>query len=188
MTQIVAVVGVSGVGKSTFIRGLRGALSFQHLSAGRIIRYQREREEQAPQAHDELRNLDIDENQRLLVEGFHDLLDASQNLTLFDGHTVIDTSDELRRIEPSVFASLGIMAILFLQEQPETIRSRREADRKRSRPLISPEKISVHQSYALATTAEICLELAIPFLVIDTSQVESAIRFIQAQFTEPPNA
>lgn len=179
MTLVIAIVGISGVGKSTFISKLEGKISFQHLSAGQIIRTQRERENARLQDHDTLRKLDIDENQRLLIDGFQNQVDASREIVLFDGHTVIDTPRGLQPIPTEVFNALGIQAFIFLQESPETIGERRNKDASRSRPIIPANEISEHQTFSISTTTEICRKLEVPLLIINTSEIEQAVDFIE---------
>jgi adenylate kinase len=71
MSRVVCIVGISGVGKTTLINHLNESVDFQHLSAGQIIKKQRESEIGKAQEHDRLREQNIDENQRLLIDGLY---------------------------------------------------------------------------------------------------------------------
>jgi len=181
MTRKICVVGISGVGKTTFINNLKSEISFQHLSAGSIIKTQRELKNQNPQGRDALRNLDMDENQLLLIDGFNKQLDKSQNIALLDGHTVIDTSDGLQPIPAKVFSELKIDAFLMLQDDPELIQQRRLADSSRQRPQLSAQEIKEHQDFAILATGEISRILAIPLMITSSSSFnDSVISFMKS--------
>ncbi|MEX2697097.1 AAA family ATPase [Rhizobium mongolense] len=117
MTQaIVAFLGISGVGKSTFLKDAAQTLSFHHLTADSTIG----RAHNAQIAHDRLRLQDIAENQNLLVEGFHMARDVSASIVILDGHAVIDRPGGLETVNGDIFCRLGVNAIATLRQ----IRSR----------------------------------------------------------------
>jgi len=104
---IVAFTGLSGVGKTTFLRRLSEHVSFQHLTGGSLIETARDADQQD---RDKLRHADLNENQRLLIQGFALARDPEANLVIMDGHVVIDSSDGLTKLPVDVFRSLGIFA------------------------------------------------------------------------------
>ena len=75
MTRIVAVTGLSGVRK-TIVERVRVQMPFQHLQAGRLIRDARTSEKQQAPSVDDLRHLDTEENQRVLIHSFRRALNA----------------------------------------------------------------------------------------------------------------
>jgi adenylate kinase len=68
--RIVAVTGVSGVGKTTCLNFVAKRIGFQHLQASALIQSARASQSVLPVSHDDLRKQDIDQNQALLLSGF----------------------------------------------------------------------------------------------------------------------
>ena len=58
MTQIVAVTGLSGVGKTTFLTNLKTRVEFQHLQSGNLIKAARELKTSSAILHENLKNLE----------------------------------------------------------------------------------------------------------------------------------
>jgi len=65
--RVIAVIGLSGVGKSALISCARKSFEFEHLQASSLISAERARRREAPINHDALREANIDDNQTLLV-------------------------------------------------------------------------------------------------------------------------
>ena len=60
MTQrVIALTGISGVGKTTFLRSLSNVLSFQHLTGGSLIGAGRTAE---LECRDNMRHQDVDDS------------------------------------------------------------------------------------------------------------------------------
>lgn len=68
--RVAALTGISGVGKSTLLTALSQRVDFVHLQAGALIKKARESELGQSIEHDQLRNIDLDQNQQLLINGF----------------------------------------------------------------------------------------------------------------------
>jgi adenylate kinase len=147
--QRIAFIGISGVGKSTFLAKFAETLAFQHLQASAVIRERRNGNFAPTIEIDSLREVDIDENQRFLVEGFEHLSDKNANCVILDGHSIIDTPSGLIKIDPVVFSTIGISHFVFLYDRPDKIFARRQADSARSRPSRTVEELSHHQNEAV---------------------------------------
>lgn len=161
MTEaIVAFLGISGVGKSTFLRHAATLLSFQHLTAGYLIGQARD----AQIAHDHLRLQNIADNQNLLIKGFQVLKDANASFVVLDGHAIIDSPAGLEVIDADVFRQLGVQAVAHLEAEPEQILANREGDGARARPSRSVDELRDHQTLSLARAREIATELTLPFM------------------------
>ncbi len=178
MVHTVAVVGISGVGKTTLIRSLSDRLSFQHLSAGSLIGEEKARLAQMLD-HDDLRLADIGDNQRLLIEGFRRQRNPSTLLVILDGHTVIDTLKGLEPIPAWVFAELHVQMFVFLRADPAQILKRRTSDKLRKRPVISVDEVARHQDFALEVTLSHARDLAVPCHVISAEDVAKLSEIFQ---------
>lgn len=156
--KIVAVVGISGVGKTTFLSRVAAKCEFQHLSAGTLIAQGRSL---ASTARDSLRSSNLDENQSLLVEGFKDASDPDAKIIILDGHVVMLSPVGLAPIDSRVFASLGIDIIAHLEADPPQILSNRLKDTGRERPSLSIEELGAHQIRSLAEARRVADDLGI---------------------------
>lgn len=179
---VVAIVGISGVGKTTLINMLAAHISFQHLQASVLIREEMSRTETAKISTDSLRLNSIEDNQRLLISGFRQAVEAHSKLVLLDGHTVVDSNNGLIRISPNVFRELRVAMFIFLADHPEAIAQRRAKDVNRNRPIRSPYELAHHQDEALLNAFRATRELNIPLRVITPTQedyMKSLLREIQ---------
>lgn len=175
MSQIVvALVGVSGVGKTTFLHQLAQTLSFQHLTAGSLIA---EARSQSAASRDDLRLSNLDENQSLLVRGFECALNPRARLVVLDGHVVIHNESGLHSVGSIVFSKLGIKLIGHLEADPARVHLNRASDVGRNRPIISIEKISDHQAKSRSEALKVAADLGIDFVSIMLSDAESVERF-----------
>lgn len=178
--SIVALVGISGVGKSTLLKAASDRVQFQHLQASALIKAGKEAITASTIAADDLRRADINDNQALLVHGFNNARSPDAPLIVLDGHTVIDTPSGLVRIEPRVFAALGVTQFIFLADDPAAISIRRENDQSRTRPKRSPQELDDHQTQALLNTFAAARHLGVPLMVFTINQVDavrSALEF-----------
>jgi adenylate kinase len=141
---------------------------FLHLEASKLIKDELALVQQQVQTSEELRTGAVLDNQELLVRAFHRNASGHEGLVVLDGHTVVDTGSGLQRIPASVFAEMNVRSILFLQDDPEAICSRRAADTLRTRPLRTVQEIAHHQQVAILAAAEISLKLAIPLHVVNS--------------------
>jgi len=168
--RVVALLGLSGVGKSTLLHQLADDIAFQHLQASALIKEAREAVQARDVSTDTLRHGNIDENQQLLIRGFADAVAPGSELVVLDGHSVIDTDKGLVAIESSVFGTLGVAGIVYLADVPTQIVKRRLADSGRQRPARSANEIREHQNVALLNAFKIALELGVPMTVLTPAQ------------------
>ena len=123
--RVVAVTGISGVGKTTFLRELADLVTFQHITGGSLIAANREA---SPDQRDALRYADLDENQRLLIKGFEAARDPAADLVVFDGHVIIDDGSGLQKLPAHVFRVLGVTMMVHLEAEPTRISINRFTD------------------------------------------------------------
>lgn len=167
MTQeIIALVGISGVGKSTVLRALARELDFHHLQASTLIKTAREALTAAAVDPDQLRRASIADNQTLLINGFRAARSPDTPLIILDGHTLVDTPAGLVVIEPSVWAQLDIHRFIFLNDDSHAIARRRAADQTRQRPPRTPQELDRHQEAALLSAYAAARSLSVPLHVL----------------------
>ncbi|AIC29757.1 P-loop NTPase domain-containing protein (plasmid) [Rhizobium etli bv. mimosae str. IE4771] len=172
---IIAFLGISGVGKSTFLRDSARTMSFQHLTAGYLIGQARD----AEIAHDYLRLQNISDNQDLLVKGFQIRRDAGAACVVLDGHAVIDGASGLEMIDVDIFRRLGVNAVAHLEADPQQIFANREGDGSRARPVRSADELREHQNLSLARSMAIAREMTIPFARLQAGETEAFALVVQ---------
>jgi adenylate kinase len=176
--EIVAFTGISGVGKTTFLRCLAERVPFQHLTGGSLIAAARKAR---PNQRDALRYADLDENQRLLIDGFGLARDPTATCIIMDGHVVIDSGDGLKELPVDVFRELGITRMVHLEAEPARISTNRSNDTTRQRPAYDQETLSQHQLASRAYAKSIAAALNIEFHVVTHIDVEYlAVRLLTA--------
>ncbi|MEQ6249885.1 AAA family ATPase [Sulfitobacter sp. HNIBRBA3233] len=173
--KTIAFVGISGIGKSTFLKAVVDETPFLHLEASNLIKDELSLVRQQTHSSEDLRIGAVLDNQTLLIRAFKRHTAGQNGLVILDGHTVVDTGSGLLNIPASVFGEMNVQAILFLQDDPEAIQSRRAADTSRVRPVRTAEEIQSHQQAALLSAADIALELSIPLHVVTHSSAQTVM-------------
>lgn len=158
--RVVAFTGISGVGKTTFLKELAKQVSFQHLTGGSLIAAARQT---GPSQRDNLRHANLDENQQLLIDGFLVKRDSQAALIVMDGHVVIDDGNSLAKLPSEIFHALGTSLMVHLEADPVRIAANRSRDTSRSRPNLPPEKLLQQQSASNAHARSISHDLGIGF-------------------------
>lgn len=165
---VVAFTGISGVGKTTFLRKFAKHMVFQHVTGGSLISAARNA---ASDSRDDLRHSDLDENQRLLIEGFALARDAYAEVIIMDGHVVIDDGERLTKISSDVFKALGVTAMVHLEADPTRLAENRSKDTARSRPRYDTETLGQHQDMSRRHAHSIAEELCIGFCTVTHNDV-----------------
>ncbi|MEO1641194.1 MAG: AAA family ATPase [Pseudomonadota bacterium] len=166
---IVAFTGISGVGKTTFLRRLAERVPFQHLTGGSLIAAACKAR---PDERDALRYADLNENQRLLIDGFDLARDPAAACVILDAHVVIDSGDGLEELSAEVFRALGITKMVHLEAEPVRISANRSNDTTRQRPTYDQEILAQHQLASRACAKSIAAALKIDFHVVTHIDVE----------------
>ena len=168
--EVVAVFGISGVGKTTLIKSfLQKSEGWSHIQAGSLIKSIRQNTDR-----DKLRLSGkelILSNQKLMVAAFWQKIQF-ENLSkvIFDGHSIIDAGTELLAIPIEIIEALKPTKIVFVRNDPALILDRRLNDVSRDRPVITLNDINKHQDFALETANNYSATLNIPFKILSKSE------------------
>lgn len=174
--RIVAVTGISGVGKTTVLRRLAQLIDFQHVTGGSLIAAAREI---AVDSRDIIRYADLDENQRLLVEGFALTRDPYASLVIIDGHVVIDGAEGLSKIPSNVFKALGVSIMVHLEAPPEQIAINRAGDASRPRPFYSRDLLEQHQMLSRWHAHAVSGILNIPLHIVTHDDANQLVNLLE---------
>lgn len=179
MSRRIALLGLSGVGKTTMLNRLSGQIAFTHLEASRLIKAEQARRSMAVQSSEALRTGAVLNNQTLLVAGFKHEAQAIDGSIVFDGHSVIDGGNGLIKIPADVFACLELQAICVLQAAPDDILARRRSDAARLRPTRSVDALAEHQEMAIEVARAIAEQLVLPFSLLGNEDEEKLAALIR---------
>lgn len=160
---VVAVVGLSGVGKSTLLSEMSKRHAFLHLQASQLIKSEQQKREDTPLTSEQLRLGPVLDNQDLLVSGLERAVQGYSGLVVFDGHVLIDTDLAIIEIPSSIFARIGCRHLIVLTDSPDRLGRRRVSDALRSRPPRSAAMLRQHQVRMVEIAETIAGDLGIPF-------------------------
>lgn len=168
--DIIALTGISGVGKSFLLNKIRTTHAFQGLSASKLIANAKSSIVADSDIGEQLRRAKIDDNQANLISSFHQARDKTAPCIILDGHALIDTPNGYVPIDYDVFAKIGISRIVNLVDNARDIFNRRNHDAYRTRPNRSESDINGYQEAAQTQCLRIAIALKIPLLSIPISQ------------------
>lgn len=173
---VVAVTGISGVGKTTFLKNAAMEMAFQHLTAGSLIAAARAT---SGGSREDLRRADVEENQRLLINGFAQARDSQVPLVVMDGHVLIDSGDGITLIPSHVFSDLEVDLIVHLEEDPIKISRYRAGDTHRNRPLLPVDTLSTHQQHSKQHARDVAYDLGIGFFGVTHADCRGFVEHIR---------
>lgn len=176
MTRRVALLGLSGVGKSTLISEVAKRIPLLHLQASNLIKAEQAYREQTQESSEALRAGPVLDNQALMVAAFDRLTKGATLPVVFDGHSIIDGRSGLIEIPSSVFAALGLDAICIMTAAPAMIFERRSHDIARERPPRDIQALAAQQALAIANAQRIARDLDRPFYRFE---IDVGIRLLQ---------
>lgn len=171
--NVIILFGLSGVGKTTFLKRVALLSEFLHLQASDLIKMQFEVEEDSKLSSEQLRRGDINDNQMKLAIAFLNETKEHGGTIVLDGHSIIDAPEKLIKIQPAVLAPVNPTKIVFLKDSAEAIFQRRLNDRSRQRPSRTACELAEQQNIALEQAEAIAGALAVPILVVNSGDWES---------------
>lgn len=178
MSKRIAILGLSGVGKSTLIGRLRETFPLLHLQSSGLIKAEQAYRAQIPESSEALRTGAVIDNQSLMIAAFRREVAATDLPIVFDGHSVIDGHNGLVEIPSSVFSDLELDAICFLVADPNVIAERRRADVGRERPHHDVATLQHHQIIAEVAARRIAREIGRPYVLIENGEIDPLRKLI----------
>ncbi len=164
--KVIAVLGISGVSKSTLVEKAAEHRGLLHLKASDLIKAR------MAQSSEQLRQGAVLDNQALMLAKFSERAATTNHDTIvFGGHSLIDTPNGLLDIPLSVFEAIKPDAIVFVEDAPDTIAARRTMDISRVRPARSGVELVQHQSLAKVRAAFFAQSLDVPLHTIAPDDV-----------------
>lgn len=166
MVRVIAVFGLSGVGKSWLISRFASANAVLHVQASQLLRDLKKAVSGSITSSEDLRRGPVLDNQALLISAFSKCMSEAAQPIIFDGHCVIDSGSQLVEIPVDVIQALSPAGLVFLGAEPCTIVERRLQDTVRIRPSRSEKEIEAHQDRAISICDEYAKHLQIDLHVI----------------------
>ena len=180
MRKVVAVFGLSGVGKSTTVAQVVAAADglAASVNAGDLIARRRT----GGRGADGLRVLGAGEilsNQELLVEEVAvERRALGAPVLLLDGHCVIDNGEELVPVPVGVVERLAVAAVVYLTADSAEMRARRRSDSSRKRPDLDAAELSRQQERGLAACTSYSVELGLPMMVVSAAEYRLIVTLV----------
>lgn len=170
----VAIVGISGVGKTYFIESLLSSRSsFVHLHASALLADYRTESEVGSEADV------IESRQRYIAERIKAFCFFHPNdRILFDGHTVIDLDGRYVPVGVEVFRYLSATGFIFIEDDPHNVWQRRGSDAHRNRPSRSVHELEKYQAFALQIAREYSRELQVPLMQVRSGDHDEFLRVV----------
>jgi len=145
---VVAVFGLSGVGKSWLVSRYANSHAVMHVQASRLLRDAKAAISGTAVTSEELRTGAVLDNQQLLTAAFSTIRTNAATPIIFDGHCLVDSGKELIEISVEVIEALFLSGLVFVQSNPQEIVAKRTYDTTRIRPLRSVEDVNLQQQHA----------------------------------------
>ena len=174
----IALLGLSGVGKSTLIGRLRQSVQIVHLQASALIKAEQAYRAQHADSSEALRLGAVMDNQDLMIAAYRREAQATTLPIIFDGHNVIDGRDGLVEIPTSVFRALDLNVICYLSANPEWIAERRQVDVGRARPARDAVTLAEHQRIACTAAERVAGEIGCNFVAIADDKLDQLIELV----------
>jgi len=163
MAKVVAVFGLSGVGKSSMIARYAASANVAHVQASQLMRDAKAALVGKPVTSESLRRGPTLDNQSLLTDAFAKVFPDEARPIIFDGHCLIDAGDHLIEIPVDVIRQLRPSGIVLVYAPPDEIVSRRENDTSRQRPVRTPCALSTQQDRCVVICTDYAERLGIRF-------------------------
>jgi adenylate kinase len=185
VAQVVAVFGVSGVGKSWLISRFASANPVAHVQASQLLREAKAAIDGCNTTPEQLRRGAVLDNQTLLIQAFTTLRIREKRPIIFDGHSVIDNDHRLVEIPCEVIEALLPSGLILVQADAFAIARRRAEDLARIRPNRTAAEIGMHQDRARIVCTEYAKRLHLALHIIDARDEDGFASAVASILTMP---
>lgn len=170
--KVIFVAGIHAVGKTTVCKLVSEEFGIPHFSASQIIKGEKS------SAVDEKSKLvaDVDDNQRLLIQGVSRILESGH--FLLDGHFTMRRKSDggIEVIHADVFRELHIGGVVLYTDHPAEISKRMHA---RDGVLQSVEMLKSHQDAEIAHAKHVAATLDVPLAILQAFDIAGTTSFIK---------
>ena len=166
MTKVVAVFGLSGVGKSWMISRYAATANVAHVQASQLMRTAKAAQVGMTVTSEDLRRGPVIENQTLLTDAFAKVLAVANKPIIFDGHCLVDVDDHLVEVPTDVVRRLQTAGIILVHASADEIVRRRETDTTRIRPLRTADDLAAQQHRCRSICASYAHKLALELVQV----------------------
>ncbi len=166
------VAGIHGVGKTYLASRVAPAVTMTHTSASELIKEERSLHTWS----NDKRVIDVDENQLALASAVRRHNELGTRL-LLDGHFVLlDTANEMIRLETNVFAALNLNGVILIESDPKTVAMRIE---DRDQRIVSIVHLQSFMNAEREQAQLVCSELRIQLAHLDSPTDEEFIEAVE---------
>jgi adenylate kinase len=170
--KIILVAGIHGVGKSSICKQVSDELGFPYYTASQIIK-----NEKLSAVPDKSKFVeDVDENQKLLVQGVSKLLKKGN--FLLDGHfTLLTKEGNIEHIPIDVFQRVGVSGVVLFTDNPEEIAKRILL---RDAVIESIDSLKRHQDGEIEYAKHVASTLSIPLIILKSFDIDGMTQAIKS--------
>ncbi|MGA9869397.1 MAG: AAA family ATPase [Acetobacteraceae bacterium] len=166
MARVVAVFGLSGVGKSWLISRYAVIAKVAHIQASQLMRDARAALVGQAVASEDLRRGPVLDNQSLLTDAFTKVLATETRPIIFDGHCLVDVGEQPIEIPVDVIRQLQPSGIVLVHAPADEIVRRRESDSSRERPSRDADALAAQQAKCVAICTSYGEQLGVAFVQV----------------------
>lgn len=166
MAKVVAVLGLSGVGKSWMISRYAAIANVAHIQASQLMRDARAGREGRPVTSEDLRRGPVLDNQSVLTDAFAKGLATEARPIIFAGHCLIDVGEQPIEIPVDVIRRLQPSGIVLVHAPADEIVRCRESDTSRERPVRTVDALATQQDRCVAICTDHAEQLGIRFVQV----------------------
>lgn len=165
-TRTAVLVGISGVGKTTFLKRLTAAYSVKGFTASQIISEAHLSEKGKGLTSSTQTHGNSALNKEMLLKGFDLIRAKTEGTIVLDAHTIVKKVDGVKAIDSDVFRVLEIGLIMVLREDPSIIYEQRENDSTRNRDDHDVGELQTLQEESTQASIRLAKKLRIPCVII----------------------
>lgn len=170
---VVAIFGISGVGKSWLIERYAEDIPVLHVVASQLLRDAKTSLSGEKVTSEDLRKGAVVSNQALLIKAFSHVRNTATQPIIFDGHCIVDDGVELIEIPAEVIVGLQVSHLVFIEGSAKGIAMRRQNDLTRERPVRSEAELTHHQRQAKAVCEAYSKSLGLPLIIVKACDEEA---------------